>query len=234
MSQTIMEDQSGSELDIYRISSIRQLASTILDQCTLMENECHRTETPLPALDAGANTSFWKDTSVNLAKSRTKTLGLLERLTTLVQGPHEYIHEFVAPNWDHGALYAFLRLGLMEHMTSSGGQMTLDDLSEQSGIPKDKLSRIMGLLRCKHFVCMPMEDVFELTAVPEDLLRDPDFRAWVEFQYVFPLSLNFCTFKGFNKNFRLFETRVASAHLADALAATPNDYTNGISGFKMG
>ncbi|KAJ5603243.1 hypothetical protein N7537_006199 [Penicillium hordei] len=209
-----MDSESGSKLGIYPVSSIRQLANDILDQCSLMEKECQRTETTLPTLDAGADTSFWMDTSADLAKSRTQTLGLLERLTTLLQGPHDYLHEFVAPNWDHGALYAFLQLGVLEHIASSGGQATLLDLSRKSGVPEDKLYRIMGLLRCKNIVCMPSDDVFALTAMSEDLLHDPDFRAWVEFQ--------------------LFETRVASAHLADALATTPNDYSNGISGFKAG
>jgi hypothetical protein len=177
-----MGSQSGPELGIPHISSIRQLASDILDQCSLMEKECQRTQTTAPTLDAGANTSFWMDASADLAKSRTQTLGLLERLTTLLQGPHDYLHEFVAPNWDHGALYAFLRLGVLEQIASSGGQATLVDLSQKSGVPEDKLSRIMGLLRCKNIVCMRNVDVFGLTAVSEDLLYDGDFRAWVEFQ----------------------------------------------------
>lgn len=179
-----MDSQSRSKLGIYPVSSIRQLANDILDQCSLMEKECQRTETPPPTLDAGANTSFWMDTSADLAKSRTQTLGLLERLTILLQGPHDYLHEFVAPNWDHGALYAFLQLGVLEHIASSGGHATLVDLSRKSGVPEDKLSRIMGLLRCKNIVRMPSDDVFALTAVSEDLLHDGDFRAWVEFQWV--------------------------------------------------
>ena len=178
-----MDSKVGS--DTNHISSIRQLASDILDQCSWMENQCQRTGTTPPALDAGANTGFWTDTSADVAKSRKQTLGLLERLTILLQGPHDYLHEFVAPNWDHGALYAFLQLGLLEHIMSSGGQATIVDLSRKSGVPEDKLSRILGLLRCKNIVCMPNDDVFALTAVSEDLLHDGDFRAWVEFQWVF-------------------------------------------------
>ncbi|PYI09337.1 S-adenosyl-L-methionine-dependent methyltransferase [Aspergillus sclerotiicarbonarius CBS 121057] len=191
--------------------SIRELAGEILTLCTQLEQSCNESGIPPPNLSAGGKTDFWSDSEVT--PTRTTALGLLDQLTTLLQGPHDFLHEFVSTNWDHGALYVFLQSHTLEHIAQSG-QASLHDLSTQSGIPEDKLIRILGLLRCRHIVAEPEKDAFTLTTVSEELLKDGDFRAWVEFQ--------------------LFETRVASAHLADALSHKPNGYADGMSGFKEG
>ncbi|KAL8727587.1 MAG: hypothetical protein Q9181_005659 [Wetmoreana brouardii] len=193
---------------------IGQLAADILRQCSLIEKECQATRTAPPTLEAGTSTAFWSETSTELTAARTKALGLMDKLFALLQGPHDFLHEFVAPNWDHGALYAVLRSQILQHLRASGGRASLSTLSEQSGIPEDKLVRILALLRCKHIVQEPEDGIFTQTAVSEELVNDEDFRAWVEFQ--------------------LFETRIASVHLGDALNNQPNDYANGTSGFKQG
>lgn len=195
-------------------TSISQLASLILRECSAMELECKTDDVTPPSLQAGTSTAFWSETSPKLSDSRTKALGWLEQLTSLLQGPHQFLHEFVAPNWDHGALYAFLQSPALECIASSGGRASLSRLSDVSQIPEDKLTRILALLRCKNIIHEPEENIFVLTAVSEELLGDENFRAWVEFQ--------------------LFETRVASAHLAQALTTKPNDYVAGTSGFKQG
>jgi hypothetical protein len=135
-------------------------------------------------MQAGTGTAFWSESALNISAPRMKAIGLLERLTTLLQGPHEYLHDFVAPNWDHGALYAFLQSSALEHLALSGGSASLPSLSEDSGIPEDKLARILALLRCRNIVNEPELGVFTLNAVSEELVKDQDFRAWVEFQYV--------------------------------------------------
>ncbi|PWY67987.1 S-adenosyl-L-methionine-dependent methyltransferase [Aspergillus sclerotioniger CBS 115572] len=192
-------------------SSIHELATQILTLCSQLEQTCNASGIPPPTLSTDTRTTFWSDFAV--ATTRTTALGLLDQLTTLLQGPHDFLHEFVSSNWDHGALYVFLQSQTLEYIAQSG-QASLHDLSTHSGIPADKLLRILGLLRCRHIISEPEKGVFTLTAVSEELLEDGDFRAWVEFQ--------------------LFETRVASAHLADALAHKPNGYTDGTSGFKEG
>ncbi|PVH92623.1 S-adenosyl-L-methionine-dependent methyltransferase [Periconia macrospinosa] len=192
---------------------ITDLASLILRECSAIQSVCEEHKIPPPSMLAGTSTAFWSDDAPKLISSRSKALGLLEKLVTLLQGPHDFLHEFVAPNWDHGALYAFLQSSALEHMASSDGSASLFNLSNASGIPEDKLKRILALLRCRNIVDEPEEGIFTLTAVSEELVRDEDFRAWVEFQ--------------------LFETRVASAHLAQALANKPNDYENGSSGFAQ-
>ncbi|KAL8791883.1 MAG: hypothetical protein Q9195_005545 [Heterodermia aff. obscurata] len=193
---------------------IGQLAADILLECSLMDKQCQASGTAPPSLEAGASTAFWSETSTEIATARTRTLGLLDRLSALLLGPHDLLAEFVASNWDQGALYAFLRSQTLEHIHSSGGHASLSSISEKSGVPEDKLVRILGLLRCKNIVHEPEDDVYALTAVSEALVSDADFKAWVEFQ--------------------LFETRVASAHLSEALASKPNGYADGTTGFKQG
>jgi hypothetical protein len=166
--------------------SITKLAADILHECSWMEKQCQTQSIAPPSLNAGTRTPFWSEELLDLAATRSKALGMLSRLTTLLQGPHDYIHEFVAPNWDHGALYAFLQSKQLEYIASSGGRASLFSLSERSGIPEDKLIRILELLRCKDIIHEPEDGIFSLTAVSEDLLHDEDFRSWVEFQYVDP------------------------------------------------
>jgi hypothetical protein len=164
-------------------ASITHLASLILRECSAMQIECEEHRIPPPSMLAGTSTVFWSDDTPKLTASRSKALGLLEKLVTLLQGPHDFLHDFVAPNWDHGALYAFLQTSALEHMAASDGRASLSSLSNVSGIPKDKLVRILALLRCRNIVDEPEEGIFALTAVSEELVRDEDFRAWVEFQY---------------------------------------------------
>jgi hypothetical protein len=165
-------------------TSILELGNLILHECLEMDRQCKKDEIPSPSMLPGTNTTFWSDTASIIAQSRTKAIGLLERLTTLLQGPHDFLHEFVASNWDHGALYTFLQSPILDYLVSTGGCASLFKLAEVSNIPEDKLTRILALLRCKNFLHEPQIGVFSLTAVSEELARDEDFRAWVEFQYV--------------------------------------------------
>ncbi|KAL8725158.1 MAG: hypothetical protein Q9166_007533 [cf. Caloplaca sp. 2 TL-2023] len=162
---------------------IVQLAADILHECSLMNQTCQARGITPPTLQAGTTTAFWSETSTEITTARTKALGLLDRLTTLLQGPHDFLSEFVAANWDHGALYATLQSQTLEQISSSGGSASLSNLSNKSGIPEDKLVRILALLRCKNIVHEPEDGVFTLNAVSEKLINDADFRAWVEFQW---------------------------------------------------
>ena len=161
--------------------SIGQLAASILDECSLMEKECQIHDASPPSLVAGANPVFWSDALPQLTAARTRALGLLDRLAVLLQGPHDYLHELVASNWDHGALYAFLQSKALEHIATSG-RASLASLSKQCGIPEDKLVRILALCRCRNIVDEVENSVYGLTAVSEAMLHDRNFTAWVEFQ----------------------------------------------------
>ncbi|KAL8974393.1 MAG: hypothetical protein Q9197_001362 [Variospora fuerteventurae] len=194
--------------------AIGNLAADILHECSVMDRECQAKNTAPPTLEAGTSTAFWLESSPEITAARTKALGLLDKLDAVLRGPHEFLHEYVASGWDQAALYALLQSQTLEHIASSGGLASLGTLSAQSGIPSDKLVRILALLRCKNIVQEPEDGVFSLTTISEKLVDDGDFRAWVEFQ--------------------LFETRVAGAHLGEALNEQPNEYANGTSGFKRG
>ncbi|OJJ68006.1 hypothetical protein ASPBRDRAFT_58580 [Aspergillus brasiliensis CBS 101740] len=191
--------------------TIRELATQILALCIQLEQTCNEADIPPPSLYADTKTSFWSDSKI--AATRTTALGLLEELTLLIQGPQEFLHEFVSSHWDHAALYAFLHSKTLEYIARSG-RASIHDLESQSSIPADKLVRILGLLRCRRIVDEPEKGIYTLTAVSVELVKDSDSRAWLEFQ--------------------LFDTRIAGAHLADALARKPNGYADGESAFKEG
>jgi len=166
------------------VGSLRQLALDILHECTLMETACQKNDITPPSVAAGTKTTFWSDSWKDISASRSRTLGAIDTLSTLLHGPHGYLHEFVATSWDHGALYAFLQSPSLAQMASAGGPVTLPSLAEKSRIPEDKLMRILALLRCRNIVHEPEIGVFSLTAISEQLVKDEDFRAWVEFQLV--------------------------------------------------
>jgi len=114
--------------------------------------------------------------------ARQEALGILSRLTAELQGPHEYLHELVSSNWDHGAFYAALQSKALDHIGAGGGRISLEDLSARCNAPADKLVRILGLLRCRYLVDEPARGIYSLTAVSEHLITNADFRSWVEFQ----------------------------------------------------
>ena len=116
-------------------------------------------------------------------ESRKRVLGLIERLKQLLQDPHEYLHEYVSSNWDHGALYVVLQANVLE-MIPENGSAHIASLSKQSNIPASKLLRILRLLSCQQVVDEVDEEQFARTAVSEALIGDENFKAWVEFQYV--------------------------------------------------
>lgn len=159
-----------------------QLAADILRSCSSIYQTRQATGITPPTLQPGSTTAFWSDSSAEITTARRTTLGLLSRLTALLQGPYDFLSDFVASNWDHGALYAILQSQTLESMSASGGSASLSTLSTQSGIPEDKLLRMLQLLRCKGIVREPENEIFSLTAVSELLINDTNFRAWVEFQ----------------------------------------------------
>jgi hypothetical protein len=168
-------------------ASIRCLAEKILEECSFIEKACQAKGTVLPTASAAGTSNATLETSdaqPELITSREKALGLLVQLTSLLHGPHDFLHEFVASNWDHGALYVFLQSKTLDHIASSPEQRSsVSRLSRHSGIPEDKLTRILALLRCRGIVDEPESGIFSLTPVSEDLIHHRDFRAWVEFQY---------------------------------------------------
>ncbi|KAK5701097.1 hypothetical protein LTR17_022894 [Elasticomyces elasticus] len=154
---------------------------------------------------------IFPESVVDAEDRRQRVLGLTDQLKKLLQDPHEYHYDYVSANWDHGALYVALQANIFE-VVAEEGSADITNLSKRSNIPADKLLRTLKLLSCQSFVEEQDCEVFCLTGISECLVADKDFKAWVAFQ--------------------LFETRVASAHLSDALAEIPNGYQDGQSAFR--
>ncbi|KAH7150519.1 hypothetical protein B0J13DRAFT_594795 [Dactylonectria estremocensis] len=145
-----------------------------------------------------------------IEQSQSRLLGLSERLDRLLRGPSNVLHEFVASNWDRGALYCLLEHGVLE-LIPLDGPATLAELAAKTSISADKLLAILRLAVCGDIIQEPASEVFRHGPISRELTSDPGLKAFIGFQ--------------------LFETRVASAHLADSLKQ-PNPYWFGQSAFE--
>ncbi|KAH7134396.1 hypothetical protein EDB81DRAFT_657909 [Dactylonectria macrodidyma] len=145
-----------------------------------------------------------------IEQSQSKLLGLAERLDRLLRGPSNVLHEFVASNWDRGALYCLLEHDMLE-LIPLDGTATLAELAAKTSVPSDKLLAILRLSVCGGVIQEPAAEVFRHGPISRELTTDPGLKAFIGFQ--------------------LFETRVASAHLADSLKQ-PNPYWSGQSAFE--
>lgn len=161
--------------------ALLSIAADLLGECHQLAKRLRARSIAEPSLAAGATTEFWSSSATDIAAPRTKALGLIETLARLIQGPHEFLHEYVSSNWEHGALYTVLQFDVLEKITENG-HAHVSALAEQSGIPENKLLRILRLLSCKQIVNELDDGVFCHTAISKDLISDDKFKAWVEFQ----------------------------------------------------
>lgn len=154
--------------------SLTDLASQLLDRCSVLESP--------PTSTNGSSSTLSSDRTT----ARQSVTHILETMTRLIQGPQYFLHEFVASNWDHGALYAALQTGVFDHIMAAENRVsvTVGSLEKKTNVPKDKLERILGLLHCKHILAIDPDWNVSLTAESEEILRDQDYRSWIEFQYV--------------------------------------------------
>ncbi|KAK3331716.1 putative O-methyltransferase [Cercophora scortea] len=163
-----------------------------------------------PSLAVGARTELWTTHDGEIEEKRSQLCVLMQRLDKLVQGPRGFLHEYVSGNWEYGALYTLLEFDVLQKIPLRG-TASVETLAEQARLPADKLLRICRLVACVGILEEVEEGVFGHTAISEELVNDEGFRSWVGFQ--------------------LFETRVASAHLADALRR-PDPFWKGQAAFE--
>ena len=164
-----------------------------------------------PSVSAGASSDLWATQDGRLSATRDRVLDLTRNLNQLLLGPHEYFHELVSSNWDLGALYTLLEFGVLERIPLQGFA-TASELARSVRLPEPKLLVVLKLAICSNILCEPEEGIFGHTALSEELVHDEKFKAFIGFQ--------------------LFETRVASANLADSLQHEPNTFEDGQSAFK--
>ncbi|KAL1963924.1 hypothetical protein VTN77DRAFT_7730 [Rasamsonia byssochlamydoides] len=202
--------------------TLLSLAGEIFFETHRLVQRLKRDAIPEPSsLEVGATSAVWDTHSGEIETARTAIAGLTKQLMKLLDGPQGFLHEYVSSNWDHGALYTLLEFGILEKIPlekqdgggSSSCGVHVSELATHSGIPEDKLLCILRLNACEGIVKEVAQGVFGHTAISEQLVQDAKFRAFIGFQ--------------------LFETRVASAHLADTLKRKPNEYWTGHWGKPM-
>ncbi|KAF7552271.1 hypothetical protein G7Z17_g4419 [Cylindrodendrum hubeiense] len=118
----------------------------------------------------------------DIERSQSKLLGLTERLDRTLRGTQDVLHEFVASNWDRGALYCLLEHGVLEHLPRDGS-VSLAELAEKTAISADKLLPILRLAACGEIVQEPAPEVFQHGPISRELVSDPGLKAFIGFQY---------------------------------------------------
>lgn len=121
--------------------------------------------------------------ATEVARLKTRILGQVDQLVRLLQDPHEILHEFVASNWELGALYTVLQFNVLEQIPRDGSAHIVT-LAGESGLPEDKLLRILRLLACKQITVEVDPGYFKHTPVSRELVDDTKLKAFVQFQYV--------------------------------------------------
>jgi len=205
-------------------NALLDTALSILLQTTNLVNKLSEKSITTPAsLEVGASSGLWTAHDPELESARSAVLGLTQKLDMLLHGPHGFLHEYVSTNWEHGALYTLLEFHILDkiplpdaHVDNSGksASVTAEQLAVGTGLTTEKLLRVCRLAACVGILKETSEGSFAHTAISEELVRDKGFRAWVEFQ--------------------LYETRVASANLADSLKrpdTNPNNFWTGQPAF---
>ena len=186
-------------------------AKDIFAQITeLSEQLSQRSIVPPSGLAVGAGSQLWTTHDARIGSLRSSIMGLTQHLDKLLNGPHGFLHDYVSTNWEYGALYTLLEFGVLEKMPLDGSSVHADQLAKQSGLPPEKLLRICRLVATTGILQEIEEGFFAHTVISETLVKDEGYKSFIRFQ--------------------LFETRVASSHLADSLRK-PNPFWTGQAAF---
>ena len=164
------------------------LAENILGQVSCLDNLLKQNSISQPCLSTGASTELWSSKSPDIETVRSSILGWTRQLTKLLVGPHEFLHEYVSSNWDHGALYTLLEFNILEKIPLDG-KIHVSLLASQANLPKEKLLSILRLISCEGILDEVSDGTFSHTAISEDLVRDQKFKAFIGFQYVSSIDL---------------------------------------------
>jgi hypothetical protein len=192
-------------------NTFRPMVDELISQLCSLTKTIDDEDVDLPSLATGAHSRLWTSRNNKLSISRDRVLELSKDLCQLLQGPHEYFHGLISCNWDLGALYAIIEFGILDKIPLDG-QASASKLAEESGLSERKLLNILRLAACSNILNETESGVFSHTALSEELLHDEKFRAFIGFQ--------------------LYETRIASANLADSLKKGTNTFEDGQSAFK--
>lgn len=166
------------------------LAEQIFQQTSDLIERLKENSITEPSLDVGARTDLWTsqptylgDRRSNIEEAKRTIFGLTKQLTKLLNGPHEFLHEYVSCNWDHGALLALLEHRILDAIPLHG-KAHVSELAAKTGLPERKLLCILRLNACEDIVKEVSDCWFAHTAISEEVLKDARFRAFLCFQYV--------------------------------------------------
>lgn len=173
-------------------ATLLSLAEQVLDETYSLVKRMKRASIEEPSLEVGSKSDLWlspitylSDQRNELEEGKRTIFGLTKQLTNLLNGPHEVLHEYVSSNWDHGALYALLEFDILGKIPLDGCAH-VSDLAKQAGLPENKLLCILRLSACDSIVKEVSDRIFAHTAISEELLKDPEFKAFIGFQYTPP------------------------------------------------
>lgn len=135
-----------------------------------------------PSLSVGASCELWTAHDGEMESVRSALLGLTQRLDMLVQGPHDFLHEYVSLNWEYGALYTLLQFDVLEKMPLDGTSVPVSVLAQETGLPSEKLRPMCRLVACAGILRQMENDCFAHTVISEELVRDRGFKSFAGFQ----------------------------------------------------
>ena len=161
-------------------------------------------------LALGARSELWSTHDGEVENLRSSILALTQRLDRLLEGPHGFLHEYISTNWEYGALYTLLEFNIMEKIPLDGSSVSAGDLVADTVLSEEKLLRICRLAATAGILEEKQQGLFSHTAISETLVSDEGYRSFIRFQ--------------------LYETRIASANLADSLKK-PNPFWTGQAAF---
>ncbi len=195
---------------LYEGSLVETAKDIVTRASELSEQLSQRSIVPPSSLTIGASSELWTTHDAHIGSLRSSILALTQHLDKLLEGPHGFLHEYVSTNWEYGALYTLLEFEVLEMIPLDGSSVYADQLAKQSGLPPEKLLRICRLVATTGILQETEEGFFAHTAISEALVKDEGYKSFIRFQ--------------------LFETRVASSHLANSLKK-PNPFWTGQAAF---
>lgn len=166
-------------------TTLLNIAEEIFGKTYLLTKHLRESGISEPSLELGASTELWSSHAAEVEKAQTEIFGLAKKLTKLLHGPHGFLHEYVSSNWEYGALYTLLEFEILDKIPF-GEAVHVSQLAEQSSLPQRKLLSILRLAACEDILEESSEESFGHTAISEELVKDPKYKAFIGFQYVSP------------------------------------------------
>ncbi|KAL9125917.1 MAG: hypothetical protein Q9217_004952 [Psora testacea] len=167
--------------EVSNFNPLLALAEEISGQVNTLDKYMKEESILNPSLAAGASTELWSSHSAHIEAARTSIFGSTKQLNRLLNGPHGFLHEFISSNWELGALYTVLEFNILEKIPLDG-QVHVSQLALKSNLPENKLLSILRLISCEQILEEVSEKVFRHTAISEELVNDPNLKAFIGFQ----------------------------------------------------